>query len=130
MVLPDTADRVRRVTDEDVNEQIREETVERISYYGSHPEDIDDRLAELHKEWDIERTLMANASALMLVSLVAGMLVDRRFLALPLVIASFLFQHALQGWCPPVPVFRRLGVRTQREIDAERYALQAIRDDL
>ena len=42
---------------------------------------------------------------------------------------SFLLQHALQGWCPPLPLFRRLGVRTAREIARERYALQALRGD-
>ena len=42
---------------------------------------------------------------------------------------GFLLQHALQGWCPPVPVFRRLGVRTTAEIDRERYALKALRGD-
>jgi hypothetical protein len=44
-------------------------------------------------------------------------------------VLSFLFQHAVQGWRPPVPVFRRLGVRTREEIDRERYALKALRGD-
>jgi hypothetical protein len=37
-------------------------------------------------------------------------------------------QHvtAVQGWCPPVSLFRRLGFRTQREIDEERFALKAL----
>jgi hypothetical protein len=38
-------------------------------------------------------------------------------------------QHALQGWCPPLPLLRRLGVRTQQEIERERYALKALRGD-
>lgn len=37
--------------------------------------------------------------------------------------------HALQGWCPPLPVFRCYGFRTAAEIDYERYALKAIRGD-
>lgn len=37
--------------------------------------------------------------------------------------------HAFQGWCPPVNLFRRLGVRTQREIDEERYALKLMLGD-
>ena len=41
----------------------------------------------------------------------------------------FLLQHAVQGWCPPVPFFRRRGVRTAREIEIERYALKALRGD-
>ena len=43
--------------------------------------------------------------------------------------AGFLLQHAVQGWCRPVPIFRRLGIRTASEIDAERYALRMIRGD-
>lgn len=42
---------------------------------------------------------------------------------------AFLAQHGLQGWCPPIPVFRRLEVRTDREIARERYALKALRGD-
>lgn len=58
-----------------------------------------------------------------------ALMVDRRWLALPVGVAAFLLQHAVQGWCPPVPVFRRLGVRTAGEIDQERYALKALRGD-
>ncbi len=36
---------------------------------------------------------------------------------------------AVQEWCPPVPVFRRLGVRTCQEIDEEKYALKILRGD-
>ncbi len=51
----------------------------------------------------------------------------RRFALVPLVVGGFLLQHAVQGWCPPLPIFRRHGVRTQTEIDYERYALKALR---
>lgn len=54
---------------------------------------------------------------------------DRRFYLLPTAVAGFLLQHAVQGWCPPMPVFRRLGVRTATEIEEERYALKALRGD-
>lgn len=42
---------------------------------------------------------------------------------------GFLFQHAIQGWCPPLPILRRLGFRTAEEINQERYALKALRGD-
>jgi hypothetical protein len=42
---------------------------------------------------------------------------------------AFLVQHAVQGWCPPLVVLRRRGVRTRREIEEERYALKALRGD-
>lgn len=48
---------------------------------------------------------------------------------LPAGVGVFLFQHALQGWCPPVPVLRRLGSRTAAEIGRERYALKVLPGD-
>ncbi len=48
---------------------------------------------------------------------------------LPIVVAGFLLQHAVSGWCPPVPLLRRAGVRTTREINQERFALKALRGD-
>ena len=93
------------------------------------PGAITRRLDELDREWDIERTLEANAASAVLAGVLLGALVDRRFFLLPAVVGGFLLQHALQGWCPPLPVFRRMGVRTQSEIEEERHALKAIRGD-
>ena len=45
------------------------------------------------------------------------------------VMMSFLVQHSVQGWCPPMPLFRKLGVRTRQEIEREKYALKALRGD-
>jgi hypothetical protein len=50
-------------------------------------------------------------------------------LILPGVVAAFLLQHAIQGFCPPLPVLRALGYRTDREIETERNALKAARGD-
>lgn len=85
--------------------------------------------AALDREWDVEHLLQANASPIVLLGLALAATVSRRFVALPAGVFGFFAQHALQGWCPPIPVFRRLGVRTQREIERERYALKALRGD-
>jgi len=74
--------------------------------------------------------LEANAASFALAGLTLGLGVDRKFLVLSVGVLAFLLQHALQGWCPPVPLFRRLGIRTQREIDTERMALKILRGDL
>jgi hypothetical protein len=76
---------------------------------------------------DIERAIEANAAALAF----AGMTLahDKRWLILPGLVTAFLFQHAIQGWCPRVPILRRLGFRTAYEIEEERRALQAVRGD-
>jgi len=36
---------------------------------------------------------------------------------------GFLAFHALRGWCPPLPLFRRLGFRSADEIGVEREVL-------
>ena len=128
-MIPDTRSRVPRNTGEDVNRRIREATEERLAYYTAHRDEIGARLAELDREWDIERTLEANAAGIAFAGVMLGAFADRRFLALPAAVTAFLMQHAVQGWCPPVPVFRRMGVRTAAEIESERHALKAMRGD-
>lgn len=128
MALPSTVNRVPEHTAEHVNEQIRMRTQRSVDYYRQHPQLIGRRLRELDREWDIERTLEANAATLIVAGSVLGLTVSRRFLGIPLVVGGFLLQHALQGWCPPLPVFRRLGMRTAAEIQAERSALEQVRN--
>lgn len=90
---------------------------------------LERRLHELDHEWDIERTLEANAAVISLIGLGLGTFLHRRWYILPTLVGTFLLQHAVQGWCPPVPLFRRFGVRTATEIGYERYALKALRGD-
>lgn len=128
-ILPPTSNRVAEHTADRVNRSIEERIEANVAYFAEHPEEIDARLRELDREWDIERTLEANASTLALTGTLLGAFVDRRFLILPAAVTAFLLQHALQGWCPPLPVFRRMGVRTAAEIAHERYALKFLRGD-
>lgn len=93
------------------------------------PQYIEERLAELDREWDIERCLEATAASFSLIGMTLGATVTRKWFALPAVVAAFLLQHAIQGWCPPLPLLRRLGVRTADEINRERYALKVLRGD-
>jgi hypothetical protein len=121
-----TTDRVRLNTPPAINLKIMSETERRIEYYQCHPERIPDRLAELDKEWDIERALETASASLSLYGLTLGILGRRRWLLLPLVVQGFFLQHAIQGWCPPLPLLRRLGFRTQQEIDHERVELEKL----
>jgi hypothetical protein len=129
-MLPSTVGRVPQHTPQAYNEAIRRQSEQNVARYAAAgPEAIDRRLAELDREWDIERTLEANAATVSLVGLTLGATVDRKWFFFPALVAGFLLQHAVQGWCPPVPLFRRLGFRTAAEIDYERYALKALRGD-
>jgi hypothetical protein len=128
--LPPTSTRVERSTSHEINARIEDQTAASIAKAAAGgPAAITRRLEELDREWDIERTLETNAAAVTLMTLALGFTVDRRWFAFPAVVATFLLQHALQGWCPPVPVFRRRGVRTEREIHLERTALRILRGD-
>ena len=71
----------------------------------------------------------SNKQTYVLTGVTLGATVDRRWLALPGLVAAFLLQHGLQGWCPPLPAIRALGVRTPGEIEEERHALKAARGD-
>lgn len=131
MRLPTTVERVPINTSEEINEQIRQKTQESIdSYRHSGRARIRQRLQELDEEWDIERTLEANASTLMLAGLALGITVNKRFLAIPTLVSGFLLQHALQGWCPPLPILRSMGIRTASEIDEEKHALKQLHSGL
>lgn len=128
-MFPATVRRVEQNTAASVNRRVRMQIERSLRHHAAHPEEIGHRLAELDREWDIERTLETNAATLALAGTLLGAFYDRRFLALPALVSVFLLQHALQGWCPPVPFFRRRGVRTATEIDRERYALKLLRGD-
>jgi hypothetical protein len=124
---PTTADRVRHSTAPQVNREIDRQTNNNIRRYAnSSPDVINKRIEELDKEWDVERALEVNASTLALTGLLLGATVNRKWLVLPAVVLSFLLQHGIQGWCPPLPVLRRSGVRTRGEIDREKYELKAL----
>ena len=130
-MFPSTATRVAQHTAPHINDRIQFATQERVARIAQHgPAAIERRLAELDREWDIERVLEANAASFTLLGSALGVGVDRRFFALPALVAGFLLQHAIQGWCPPLPLFRRLGVRTMAEIEDERNRLNNLRVDL
>ncbi len=96
------------------------------------PDAILRRLVKL--EWDVDRALMVNFAVAGAASFTAGLLrytrtppLSRRrkgFLYLFAAQLGFLLLHGTVGWCPPASVFRRLGFRTQREIEAERSQLR------
>jgi hypothetical protein len=129
-MLPATADRVPANTAEHVNECIRRKTEENVRRAAAGgPVAIERRLRELDQEWDIERCVETLAPSLTLLGLGLGLTASRKWFALPILVQAFFLQHALQGWCPPVPLLRRLGVRAASEIDHERNALKTLRGD-
>lgn len=130
-LVPRSTHRVHDRTSAKVNRDIEEKTrvdVSRVAKLGPHA--IDSRISELEREWDIERALETGASLNVLLGLMLGAFVDKRFFAWSGFVACFLLLHAIQGWCPPVPILRRLGFRSPSEVEDEINALRLIRGDL
>jgi hypothetical protein len=124
-MIPSTRNRVPVHTAPALNDRIQRAIRHRVAALSGHPELINQRLHQLDREWDIERAIEMNASALAFLGTSLGATVNKRWLALPALVTAFLFQHAVQGWCPPVPILRRLGFRTVYEIEEERRQLLA-----
>jgi hypothetical protein len=123
------SDRVRQATDLHFQEKLDGELIARVAEYeGASTATLNARLAELEGEWDVERVLTLQSSATALAGLALGTR-RRGWLLLTGVTAAFLLQHSLQGWCPPLALHRRLGIRTRREIDLEIHMLKLLRGD-
>jgi hypothetical protein len=129
-------DRVRDHSPGHVNRRIAREIDIRVQHcMREGREALLERLAELDREWDIDRVVMANfaivggsAYLVGLQRLTQGPLWGERrtgwlyFVGAQL---GFLLLHASIGWCPPVVVWRRIGIRTKVEIELERSLLLA-----
>lgn len=129
-IFPPNAKRVQLNTNQVVNAEIRRRMLSNAaSYANKNREAISMRLQELDYEWDTERVLEANAAVIVLVSIILGFQFNYTWFYLAGIVAFFLLQHALQGWCPPLPIIRKLGIRTSSEINDEKMALKALRGD-
>ncbi len=123
-------DRVRENTSDELNTEFDRDIARHVRRYeGRSKAAMSQRIDELDREWDVERLLQTNASVLALSGLTLGLTVSKKWLAVPGIVLPFLLQHAVQGWCPPLPILLRLGIRTRKEIEREKYALKAMRGD-
>jgi hypothetical protein len=123
-------DRIRQATDLRVQDRIDRELIERVGRYADAPDHLlAGRIRDLEREWSIERALTLQSSSTALLGLVLAGTVSRRWHLLTLTTSAFLLQHSLRGWCPPLALHRRRGMRTQREIDLEIHMLKLLRGD-
>lgn len=128
-ILPPTAKRVEYNTSDCDNEKIRRETIENISDYIESGKVIQNRLNQLDREWDVERFIETNAAIIIFISTLFGTKRSKYWLIVSIFVSVFLLQHALQGWCPLLPLLRKMGVRTENEIFNEKTALKIHRGD-
>jgi len=117
-------DSVRSSSPQILNTDIDEKTRNNILWYSREdPDVIVARMIALDKEWDIERHMQLNAALLTFAGLTLGIAKNKLWYILPAVVSFFTGQQAVQGWCAPMEVFRKMGIRTRREIDMEKYSL-------
>ncbi|HEU0031441.1 MAG TPA: hypothetical protein VFQ53_12470 [Kofleriaceae bacterium] len=127
---PPQHDEVREHTSTANNQRIDRTTRGAIDEASTSRTALRARLAELDREWTLDRALMLNFSILGGLSASLAMRNLRRtgklgaWGALFITQMAFLAHHAIRRWCPPMPVFRRLGFRSDQEIDAERELLR------
>lgn len=129
-IFPHTTKRVFLNTHPKDNAKIRHHTIARLdSYKHSSNQVLTDKIEKLNSEWDTERFLEANAASIVMVSTLLGLKHSKYWFLITGAVGLFLLQHALQGWCPPVPFIRKRGMRTSEEINNERIALKILRKD-
>jgi hypothetical protein len=127
--MDERADRIRRHTAAEVLRRIDDDTVASLTACADSPGQTERRLAELDHEWDTDRALETEAATMGLIGLALGTFVRKQLLALPAIVAGAVLLQAATGRYPLMPLFRRLGLRTAKEIARERYALKALRGD-
>ncbi len=130
-IFPPTTKKVAFHTCNKVNQDIRNKTIICINTYKDGGEAVlSDKIEKLNREWDTERILETNAASVVLLSSIMGYKRKKCcWFLLTGAVGFFLLQHALQGWCPPLPVIRKLGVRTAEEINQEKTVFKSIRGD-
>ncbi len=128
--VPPCSKRVEMHTNQQINDYIKNRTIENIDkFVGTDINTISDRIDRLDCEWDTERVVEAKAASLILISTILGFTTSKKWFLATGLVSCFLLQHALQGWCPPLPVIRRMGIRTPDEICDEKAALKYLRGD-
>lgn len=122
-------DRVRDKTSEQLIQEIDQKTFINVKDYFDRSDNlISQRIKELDEEWDIERVLMLNMSSVAIGGFILSMK-NKYWLTLPVIITGFFAQNSIQGWCPPVKLFRYFKFRTRNEIEREKHALKVLRGD-
>ena len=88
----ETADRVRANTSEEINRRIDQEIEACIREYSTRSRsDMTRRIEELDREWDMERLLETNASAIAFTGLALGLTHSKKWLIVPGIVLALSF---------------------------------------
>jgi hypothetical protein len=124
-----TSERVEANSSRQINQKIQNSikaNLEKYSRAGYLA--IQRRLHKLDREWTTERAIEVEAPLMIAFGSGLTYFFGRKFLALPIFSASMLLLHGIKGWYPLLPLFRRMGLRSQNEILQERRGLLELKD--
>lgn len=122
-----TTIKVNLHTKPEINEKIQRKTRFNIEEYKSKSEEeIKERIRELDYEWDTERALETNFALIVVITAILGLFGKRIWFLISGIAGFFMIQHAFQGWCPPLSILRRCGIRTAAEIIEEKESLKRL----
>jgi hypothetical protein len=93
------------------------------------PQAIEDRLAELEREWSAGRVTKAVIGVLLVAGLALTAIANPWWLIMPAIGGLFLLQYLFSRSSWLGRVFQEMGFRTSSEIDQEKMALKVLRGD-
>ncbi|MFU0828614.1 MAG: DUF2892 domain-containing protein [Lachnoclostridium sp.] len=128
--IPHTTHRVPLNSCPIQNNLIRNQTICKLNKAkNSSKAAISRQIKQLNKEWDTERVVEVQSASLILLSSLMGIRNGRMWFGVTALIGVFLLNHGLYGWCPSLPIIRKMGIRTAEEINIEKTVLKMIRGD-
>lgn len=129
-ILPESTCRVKSCTSNKSNRKIRQKTIEYLKRLDINDKALlTERIKELNNEWDTERVLETYSGLVILISTFLAISVSIYWIVAVVIVSFCLSQHALMGWCPPLPLIRHLGIRSPEEIEIEKFIIKAWRGD-
>ncbi len=112
--------------------EIDRDTARSVHFYANRPTQLlSKRIEELRDEVPIETFVYRGGAALTIAGVALLLLRGRRRAAwiFTIAIAAFQLQYSYQGRNGLTDALRRRGYRSRKEIEAEKYSLEAIRGD-
>ena len=101
-----------------------------FTQFGRNPEAIQNRIQELEKEWDLERVYELNSTFSELDGTLLGKILNKNHTKLPFSTITVLTQEKGESWNAPISHFKSLGYRSAEEIEAEKQALKALKEEI
>lgn len=129
-MLAKTSTRVERHTNPHIKQRFHRRMITNIQrLIGADRHQIDQRMKHLDREWSVERVIEVEAPVMIGLGVTLGLLHNNKWFALSGFAASMVVLHNTRGSYPLLPLFQRLGFRSQKDIEDERNALRVLRKD-